>query len=222
MFTIKGFWANKSKLQRILLVAIAIVLLTGIGVLVALSSKPGLVPVISAPIWDEADRDRIVTRINQEGVKAVVSPVGIIQVEDEATARQIRGILVREDLVPNPWAIFDRERWSITEFERNVNYIRAINQLVTDQIKAMDGVDNANVYIVMPVDDLFASEKHPITASVIISTLPGSDIVQNREKLEGIMELLQYSIKGLRAENIVICDDTGYILNDFCGVAPDF
>ena len=225
MFSIKGFWAKKSKLQRVLLVGFAVVLLAGIGVFVVLPSEPGLVAVIDAPIFNEADRDRIVMRINQEGVEAIVNPAGIIQVEDEATARRIRGILVREGLIPagmDPWAIFDREHWIITEFERNVNHRRAITQLVTDQIKAQDGVDNAYVTIVMPADDLIASERNPITASVIVSPIPGSDIVQSREKLEGIMTLLQSTIKGLRAENIIICDNTGVVLNDFDSVIPDF
>ena len=221
MFSIKGFWANKSKLQRILLAGFVVVLV-GIGVLVAISSRQGLVPVIDAPIRDEVDRDRIVTRIDREGVIAVVSPTGIIQVEDEATARQIRGILVREDLVPNPWEVFDREHWSITEFERNANYRRAITQLITDHIKALDDVDNANVTIAMPVDRLFASKQNPITVSVIVSPLPGSDIAHNREKLEWVMELLQHSIKGLKAENIAICDNTGLMLNDFDSAIPDF
>ena len=215
-------WRNWSMIQRIILAGIVIGVLAGIGALVSVSSTPTMVPVIDAPIRDEIARDRIVMRLNQEGVRTTVSAAGIIQVEDQITAQRMRGILIREDLIPqgiDPWAIFDRERWTITDFERNVNLRRAITQMVTDHIRALDDVDNANVTIVVPESRLFASEQNPVSASVIITPKPGSDIIENRRKIEGIQKLLKFAIEGLRDENIVITDHTGLVLNDFAGLA---
>ena len=222
MAQIGALWGKWSLVQRAVLLGIIVFVIAGIGVLVSVSSSPTMVPVIDAPVRDEAARDRIVMRLNQEGVKASVSPTGIIQVEDEAIAQRMRGILIREDLIPqgtDPWAIFDRERWTITDFERNVNLRRAITQMVTDHIRALDDVDNANVTIVVPESRLFASEQEPVSASVIITPKPGSDIIQNRKKVEGIQKLLKYAIEGLKDENIVITDQTGLVLNDFAGLA---
>jgi len=218
----QGYWGKWSMLQRIILVGIVVLVFVGIGTLVSVSSSPNLVSVIDAPIRDELARDRIVMRINQEGIRPTVTPAGIIQVQDEITARRIRGILIREDLIPqgtDPWAIFDRERWTITDFERNVNLQRAITQMVTDHIRALEDVDNANVTIVVPPDRLFAADQNPVTASVIITPKPGSDIIHNRRKVEGIQKLLQFAIEGLKDEHIVITDHTGMILNDFAGLA---
>ena len=220
MFTIKGFWTKKSKLQRILLIAIAVVLLVGLGVLFALSSRPAMVPVLPLSIQDVVLRDRLVLRIEQEGVKVTVSPAGVIHVTDEATARRMRSIISREELISNgtdSWKVFDPEDMIITDFEKEVHRQRAVTWMVRNYIGSMlwDDIENPNVTIVRPADDLLASEQNPITASVIISPLPGSDIAQNREKLEGIMTLLQSAIEGLKAENIVICDNTGLVLNDF-------
>jgi len=219
---IRKHWGKWSMLQRIILLGVVVVIFVGIGALVTVSSSPSMVPVIDAPIRDEAARDRIVLRLNQEGVKTTVSSAGIIQVEDEKTAQRMRGILIREDLIPqgtDPWAIFDRDRWTITDFERNVNLRRAITQMVTDHIRALDDVDNANVTIVVPEDRLFASEQNPVSASVIITKKPGSDINENRKKIEGIQKLLKFAIEGLRDENIVITDQSGLVLNDFAGLA---
>ena len=219
---IGAYWGKWSMLQRIILMGIVVAVAAGIGALVSVSSSPSMVPVIDAPIRDETDRDRIVMRLNQEGVKVTISPAGIIQVEDKITAQRMRGILIREDLIPqgtDPWALFDRERWTITDFERNVNLRRAITQMVTDHIKALDDVDNANVTIVVPADRLFASEQNPVSASVIITKKPGSDINENRKKIEGIQKLLKFAIEGLKDENIVITDQTGLQLNDFAGLA---
>ncbi|MCL2472771.1 MAG: flagellar M-ring protein FliF, partial [Treponema sp.] len=219
---IQGYWGKWSLLQRLILMGIVAAVVIGFISLVSVSSSPTMVSVIDAPIRDEDARDRIVTRINEEGVKASVTPAGIIQVQDENTAKRMRGILIREDLIPqgtDPWAIFDRDRWTITDFERNVNLRRAITQMVTDHIKALDDVDNANVTIVVPEDRLFASEQNPVSASVIITPKPGSDITENRKKIEGIQKLLKFAIEGLKDENIVITDQSGVVLNDFAGLA---
>jgi len=219
---ITALWGKWSMVQRIVLVGIVAAAILGIGAVVSVSASPAMVPVIDAPIRDEAARDRIVTRINQEGVRATVNAAGIIQVQDEKTAQKMRGILIREDMIPSgtdPWAIFDRERWTITDFERNVNLRRSITLMVENHIMALDDVDRANVAIVMPQERLFASEQDPVTASVLIVPKPGSDITQNRKKIEGIQKLLKYAIEGLKDDNIVITDQTGMILNDFAGMA---
>jgi flagellar M-ring protein FliF len=215
-------WGQWSMIQRVILVGIVAVVIGGIAALLSVSSTPSLAPVIDAPIRDEAALDRIVMRINQEGVKATVTPTGVVQVADETTARRMRAILIREDLIPtntDPWAIFDRERWTITDFERNVNFRRAQTQMITDHIKAIDDVDDANVIIQLPERELFRSDQNPVTATVIITPRPGSDITTNRKKIEGIQKTLKFAIEGLSDEHIVITDQSGVILNNFTDMA---
>jgi flagellar M-ring protein FliF len=219
---IKTLWGKWSLVQRIILIGIALAAVAGVVVLVGVSSSPAMVPVIDVPIRDEEALDRIVARINDEGVKTSISPAGILLVQDEKTARRIRSILIREDLIPSgtdPWSIFDRERWSITDFERNVNLRRAITQMTIDHIKALDDVDNADVVIVPPERELFQADQNPVTASVIIIPKPGSDITENRKKIEGIQKILKFAVEGLKDENIVITDQNGLVLNDFEGMA---
>jgi len=134
----------------------------------------------------------------------------------------MRAILIREDLIPSgidPWQVFDRERWTITDMERNVNLQRALTRTITDHVKSIDDVDDANVNIVWPRRELFLADQNPVSASVIITPKPGSDITENRKKIEGIQKLLQFAIEGLRPENIVITDHRGLQLNDFEGMA---
>jgi flagellar M-ring protein FliF len=91
--------------------------------------------------------------------------------------------------------------------------------MVTDHIKALDEVDDANVTIVFPASTLFRSEQNPTTAGVIITPKPGSDIITNRKKIEGIQKLLRFAIEGLTDTNIVITDQAGNVLNDFENMA---
>ncbi|MCA1949833.1 MAG: flagellar M-ring protein FliF [Treponema sp.] len=218
---IKTLWGKWTLVQRLILIGIVVAALVAIVVMVRVSATPTMVPIIDAPIKDETARDRIITRINEEGVKTTVSSTGEIMVSDEKTARRLRSILIREDLIPSgtdPWAIFDRDRWTITDFERNVNLRRAITQMVTEHVKALDDVDDANVTIVMPERQLFQADQNPVTASVIITPRPGSDITTNRKKIEGIQKILKFAVEGLKDENIVITDQNGLVLNDFAGM----
>jgi len=215
-----SLWAKFSTVQRAVFAGLILVVLVGVVALFRVSSSPLLISVIDAPIRDENALDRIVLRMNQEGVRVTVSPTGMVQVPDETTARRMRAILVREDLIPSgvdPWQIFDKDRWTITDFERNVNFQRAQTRMITDHIKAIEEVDNANVIVVWPKDRLFASEQNPVSVSVSIMPKPGSDL--NRKKVEGIQKLLKFAIEGLRDENIVITDHSGLQINDFEGMA---
>lgn len=219
---LKTLWGKWTLVQKLILIGIVVAALVGVAVLIGVSSAPSMVPIIDAPIRDETARDRIITRLNEEGVRVSVTSTGIIMVSDEKTARRMRSILIREDLIPtgtDPWAIFDRERWTITDFERNVNLRRSITQMVTEHIKALDDVDDANVTIVMPERQLFQADQNPVTASVIITPRPGSDITTNRKKIEGIQKILKFAVEGLKDENIVITDQNGLVLNDFAGMA---
>jgi flagellar M-ring protein FliF len=219
---IAGLWGKWSPIQKAIFAVIIIAAIGGIIALLSVSSSPSLTPVIDAPIRDQATLDRIITRINEEGVSAYVNAAGIVQVADSATARRMRTILIREDLIPtnaDPWNIFDKERWTITDFERNVNFQRAQRQMIIDHIKAIDDIDDANVVFVVPERRLLGSEQEPVTASVSIVPKPGSDILRNIKKIEGIQKLLKFSIPGLQDDNIVITDHNSNILNDFDGLA---
>ena len=219
---ITTLWRKWSMPQRLILIGIAVAVLAGVVALFGVSSSPSYVAVIDAPIRDQDALDRIVLRINHEGVRTIVNSAGLVQVADESTARRMRAILIREDLIPtgtDPWAVFDKDRWTITDFERNVNFRRAHTQMITDHIKAIDDVDDANVVIEVPQQELFLSDQKPISASVIIIPRPGSDIIQNRKKIEGIQKLLKTAIAGLSDDNIVITDQSGNQLNDFDGLA---
>ncbi|MDR3324668.1 MAG: flagellar M-ring protein FliF [Spirochaetaceae bacterium] len=218
---LKGLWAKWTLVQRVVLVGIVVAAIVAVVSLVSVSSSPGFVPVIDTPIANADELARIVTRINAEGVRANVSSLGIVSVADEETARRMRTILIREDLIPNgadPWAIFDVERWTITDWERNINLRRAVTAMVSEHIKSLSDVDDVNVVIVQPERTLFASEQDPVTASVVLIPKPGSDIAGNRKKIEGIQKLLMFAVPGLKAENITINDQNGLILNDFEGM----
>jgi hypothetical protein len=213
-------WSKWTKIQKAILLGVLVV---GIVLFISLfswSSSSPLVPVLDVKITDQDKLDKIVLRLNEEDVKATVTD-GTVYVSDASTARRMRGILIREDLIPkdtSPWDIFNVERWTRTDFERKVDLRRAIIEEVRKHIKALDDVDDASVVVNVPDNAMFQSEQNPVTASVIIYPKPGSDITTNRKKVEGIQKLLKLAVEGLKDEDITISDNQSNILNDFAGM----
>ena len=218
---IKTLWSKWTPIQKGILAAVVVAAIVIIVLLTSWSAKPSLVPLIDTPVTDATVRERIILRLNEENVKATVSQSGVISVKDEQTARRMRAILLREDLIPqntDPWALFDVERWTRTDFERNIDVRRAVIEEVRKHIKALDDVDDASVVVNLPEDKLFKADQNPVTASVILYPKPGSDISTNRKKIEGIQKVLKYAVEGLTDDNITIADNSGNILNDFAGL----
>jgi len=213
---ISTLWKKLSLIRKICFSAIFIAVIGGFVVLLSISSTMSLVPVINAPISDKALLNIIVLRISRERVKATVTSKGVVKVADETTARRMRAILIREDLLPSeikPWQIFNSERWSITDLVRNTIFQRKQTKMITDHIKAISGIDDANVLITWPEEMLFRSEQKPATASVIITHKFVSDIIKNRKKIEGIKKTLKFAVQGLDDKNILIADQNGLIIS---------
>jgi len=218
---IGSIWGKWSIIQKLIFAGILTGAVVGIILLFTVSSTPSMVPLLGVPITDETQNDRIIMKLDEEGVSYKLNADGRIYVDDDKTAKRMRSLLIREDLIPtgtDPWAIFDVERWTLTDFERDVNLRRAITSSLEQHIKALGDVDNAQVSLVLPEKTLFSSEQNPTTASVIITPRPGSDIAENRKKIEGIVKLIQFAVEGLDGENITILDYSGRILNDFEGL----
>lgn len=219
---LRELWGKWTPLQKVILAAVVGGAILGLVLIIAFSASPSMVPLIGVPVADEQLLSRIVTRLDAEGASYTVTDDGRVLVSDEASARRLRSILIREDLIPpetDPWAIFDVDRWTITDFERNINLRRAITQQLEQHIEALDDIDNANVNLTIPERELFQEDQLPVTASIVIVPKPGSDITENRTKLEGIVKLVQFAVGGLTEENIVVTDQTGRVLNDFANLA---
>ncbi|MFP4330366.1 MAG: flagellar basal-body MS-ring/collar protein FliF [Spirochaetaceae bacterium] len=215
---LKNVWSQWKPVQKVIFFGVIGVALLGIGLLITFSASPTTVPLLTTPITDQELLTQITTRLDQEGVSYTLSEDNRILMTDEATAQRMRSILAREDLIPpetDPWELFDMERWTITDFERNVNLQRSIMRQLEQHIVALEDVDAASVTVVIPEDELFAEAQDPVTASVIITPKPGSDITENRAKVQGIERLIQFAVGGLQPENITITDRSGVVLNDF-------
>jgi flagellar M-ring protein FliF len=214
-------WGKWSLIQRLTLIGIVVAAIAGLSLITVMSAQPSRVALINSAIKDAQAVVAIAARLDQENIPYTQSEDGHIYVNDQKTALRARVILFRENLIPtqtDPFAIFDVERWTITDFERDINKQRAMTKALEQHIGALEDIDNVAVELVMPTDSLFKEDQKATTASVHLTPRPGSDIATNRKKIEGILKLITFAIPGLKAENVVVTDQTGIVLNDFVGM----
>ncbi|MFH1710066.1 MAG: flagellar basal-body MS-ring/collar protein FliF [bacterium] len=107
------------------------------------------------------------------------------------------------------WEIFDQSRLGATDFDRRIQFIRAISGELSRTINRIGAIEDARVQIVIPETKLFEVSKAPVTASVLIKMKPGETLIP--KQVNGIMYLVAGSVENLKPENITIIDTNGNI-----------
>lgn len=218
----KEFWKNSSIVKKVILIGIIVAIIGAIVVATNVSSKPTTVKLFNAAVTDETLRSQILDRISQENIEAFVSDDGYISVLDDKTARKMRSILVTEGLTPSNVDIFEgfyNRSWSTTDKEQNVRLKNLITQNLKMHLESLSDISSANVTLVLPENELFASDQKPVSASVILNIKSSSNLANERKRLLGIQKLILSAVEGLTAENLTISDMDGNVLNDFEGMA---
>jgi flagellar M-ring protein FliF len=215
---LKALWQKINTTQKIIMFSVAGVAILAVILLFAFSAAPSKPPLFRSAIKDEQQLNRITQRLDQEGVPYTVENA-TIYMNDEKTAMRMRSILMREDLLPtqmDPWAVFDVERWTLTDMERDVNLKRSIEEKLRQHILALEEIDAVSLSLDIPKQATFKEDQEPKTASVAITAKPGSDITTNQKKIEGIEKLILFAVSGLKKENITIIDQmTSVVINDY-------
>ena len=218
---IKEKWAKWSILQKSIGIGVAVAVVVAIILGFRFSARPTTVRLFNSPVTGDAQA-QILTRLDKENVEADVDSAGYIRVADEKVARRMRDILITEGLVPvnvDPFAGFYERSWSTTDAEQNVKKQRAITEQVRLHLEEFDDIAYADVNLVLPEDKLFKSDQNPVTASVILTFTPNSDMATNRRKIQSVEKILMNAVEGLKKENITIADKSGTTLNDDQGMA---
>lgn len=104
-----------------------------------------------------------------------------------------------------------------TDFERQVQYVRALSGELTRTIKTISGVMDARVHIVLPEDTVFVSRKRPATAAVLLQLQPLQDL--SPSCVTGIVNLVARSVEGLTPSEVTVMDSEGRLLSqDFADI----
>ncbi len=96
-----------------------------------------------------------------------------------------------------------------TQFQQNINRLRALEGELARTIATLDGVASARVHLVLPEHQLFSREKEQPSASIVL-TLRRDALTP--EQVRAIRNLVASATPGLTTNRVTILDETGRLL----------
>ena len=172
---------------------------------------------------DSVEASKITEKLKENGVKYQFKDgEGTILVPDDMV-HQLRLDMAAENILPKGgsvgFEIFDEMSFGTTEFVLNLKYQQALQGELARTIKGYPIIDDARVHIVPAGDSIFAEDEKPATASVVVKLSSGRKL--SPRQLQGIINIVSGSVKGLKPENVSVVDMEGGILtkgNDKDGI----
>lgn len=108
------------------------------------------------------------------------------------------------------YEIFDEpDALGQTQFQQNINRLRALEGELARTIASLDGIASARVHLVLPERQLFAREAEQPSASIVLQ-LRRDELSQGQ--VRAIRNLVASATPGLSTNRVTILDETGRLL----------
>ena len=214
---IKSILGKLNKKQKIIAGGVLALFVIILLFAVSTSSQRSMVYLFKRPLT-VSDYAKITKKLQEYGSKFTTKDDRFVLVRDEKLGATLRMRLGQDSLLPTGikgWELFDTEKWTTTDFERNVMKRRAIIGAMIRHLRMLEDIEDVKLTVSMPESSLYISKTQPWKASVTIIKKPFSDIYKNKKKIKGIISLVANGIDRLLAKNIVVTDNTGNIISDF-------
>src|SRR5215211_260278 len=191
--------------------AVAIVLVTFF--LLRLASAPAYTTLAAglAP----SDTGKVTAALDAQGIAYELQSNGTAIAVEKSAVATARVALASQGVATNALAdqkgfeLFDNQKLGASDFQNQVTYQRALEGEIARTIQQVQGVQGAQVQLVLPEDSLFADEATPATAAVMLS---GPSTGLESGAVRGIAQLVASSVKGLKTDNVTITDGAGQLL----------
>ena len=209
---VKTVWGRLNPIQRgIYIGSIILIFLCFLGIILFASRTEYV--VLYADI-DPIEAGRITSKLDEWKQDYKLEETTIrVPTKDKS---RLRVRLASENLAPTRglvyYDIFDKTKLAQTDYERQINYIRALQGELTRTIEGIDQVQQATVLLVMPKRRLYVDEQEDATASIKLRLKPFDSLEKGQVK--GIINLTAAAVEGLNPENVTIVDSKGNILSD--------
>lgn len=214
---VKEKFADISIQQKLFIVGGGLAVVIAAVTVITMSSKIGSTALLYKSPLSPEDYAKVTLALQDQQISFDTKEDRFILVKDPETAKNIRMTLGQSGIIPQNvrgWELFDVQRFTTTDFERDVNLRRAIIGEMTKHIKTLGDIEDVSIQVSFPDKQLYSDSQTPVTASVVITPAPYSDIANNKQKIKGIVDLVAYGIPELKADDVVVVDNKGNMLSD--------
>lgn len=203
----KNFWGNISITQRMIVGALAVIVVAAfIGMMVWLNQTE--YDVLYSNLSPE-DSSRVVKSLENQQIEFKLADNGqtILVPGDKVMHQRIN--IAGENLITGQgvgFEMFDHVKVGETDFVQKLNYRRALEGELSRTVGQFPNVESARIHLVIPHRTLFIEEQQSPSASVVLKIRPGQKVVP--KDVTAIVNLITMSVEGLDKSKISIADAT--------------
>lgn len=205
---ISGFWNGLERGQKFRIIISALLSFILITTFIVYTSRPQMGILYSD--LGQADAGTIVTRLKEMNVNTRIEGTTIYvpssQIDELRAQLAVEGIFGDDSLYPEePQASFYE-----TSADKNQRYLIAKQNKLKKGLGSIKGVEYADVNLYIPEDQTFIIDQNSseATASLLIKMRSGYPAL-DRNQVNGIVQYISRSVKGLKPENVSIIDENG-------------
>jgi flagellar M-ring protein FliF len=208
---LRALLMNVSPRGRLVLAASGIGIVAVLVLLLKLASAPSYTTVLTG--LDPAQTGKVTAALDQKGIGYELQNNGTALAVEKGKTAQARITLASAGLpgTAQPgFELLDKQKLGTSNFQQQVNYQRALEGELARTIEQVDGVNGAQVQLVLPDKEaqLFAEQTNPATAAVLLSGTSALD----PGSVRGIAQLVASSVPGLALDKVTITDGSGQLL----------
>ncbi|MEY4691884.1 MAG: hypothetical protein RIT19_2209 [Verrucomicrobiota bacterium] len=205
-------WKEVGAAQRISIVMAGLVVLLGLAGVAVWSSREDYTVLYGN--LGEAEAAKVVNALDEAKVPYKVRGGGTISVPADKV-HPLRIQLAGKGIPgggTTGFSLFDKPNFGISDFVQRVNYLRAIQGELSQTISRVDGIESAQVMLVMPENRLLVEYQKKPSASVFLK-LRGNVPVP-ASTVNAIRFLVANAVEGLTPDGVSITDNIGNLLTE--------
>jgi flagellar M-ring protein FliF len=115
------------------------------------------------------------------------------------------------------WESLDKEGLTTSSFRQQVDYQRALEGEIAKTLGSIDGVDGAQVHLVLPEERLFTDQQRNARASVVLTT---RRTLMN-DQVQAIISTVSSAVPDLDPAAVSVTDSDGHLLSSHSGGGDD-
>jgi flagellar M-ring protein FliF len=196
---------------RIVLVVSALAIALVAFMMFRLASAPSYTTVQAGV--DPAKTGKITAALDQAGVSYKLENNGTAIAVVSGQESKARVALAGQGLAAGGsqpgFELLDKQKLGSSTFQQQIAYQRALEGQIAQTIGQIDGISGAQVQLTLPKDDLFADEKQPATAAVLLNA---ESATLDPAAIRGVASLVSSSVPNLKPANVTITDASGAML----------
>ncbi len=197
--------------QKLVLGAVSILVLSGLSMFVKWNKDRDFRPLYSE--LSPEDAGAIVAKLRETGTEYRLRESDSTILVPSGNVAELRLQMASAGIPKSGrigYELFDRTNLGTTDFAEQVNYHRAVEGELERSVMAMAEVDQARVHVTFPKESVFADERQPAKASVMVKLKTGAKL--SEQNAAAISQLVSSAIEDLSPDSVSVMDMRGNLL----------